>query len=85
MIEKLGTHEVVKRGQSIFETQLKPLFVNESPDSFLAIDVLSGDYEVAADDLTPGQRLRARHPGAKIYLRRVGDEAAYYVGGGYEA
>ena len=69
---------------ALFEQRIKPLVANENPDSFLAIDVLSGDYELAADDLTPSDKLRARHQNARIFLRRVGDEAAYTVGGGYQ-
>jgi hypothetical protein len=69
------------RAQTIFETQIKTRVTEESPDAFLAIDVVSGDYEVAPDDITPGDRLRERHPDAQVFLRRVGDEAAYFIGG----
>jgi hypothetical protein len=69
---------------ALFEQRIKPLVVNENPDDFLAIDIVSGDYEVAADDLTPSATLRARHQDSRIFLRRVGDECAYTVGGGYQ-
>ena len=65
----------------IFEQHIKPLVAGENPDDFLAIDIVSGDYEIAADDLTPGDKLRERHQSARVFLRRVGDEAAYTVGG----
>ena len=73
------------QANALFEERIKSLVADKEPDDFLAIDVLSGDYEVAADDLTPSDKLRERHQNARIFLRRVGDEAAYTVGGGYQA
>ena len=76
-------HSTIGRGQSIFEAQVAARLTDENPDDFLLIDVLSGDYEVASDETTGRANLRTRHPDAVIYLRRVGDDAAYTVGGGY--
>ena len=72
------------QANALFEDRIKPQVAKEDPDRFLAIDVVSGDYEIAADDLTPVEILRARHHNARIFLRRVGDQAAYTVGGGYQ-
>ncbi len=80
----LETGTIGDHANAIFEQRLRPLVAGEDPDAFLAIDIISGDYEVASDDITPGDRLRERHQGARIFLRRVGDEAAYTVGGGYQ-
>lgn len=77
-------HDTIQRGQILFETQIAERVHGEAPNDFLAIDTLSGDYEIAPDDLTPSLRLRERHPDAIIYVRRVGDEAAYTVGGGFQ-
>ncbi len=84
MIAEPELHSTIERGQSIFEECVRPLVADDDPNDFLAIDIISGDYEVAPDDLMPSDKLRARHPDAVIYLRRVGDEAAYTVGGGYQ-
>ena len=73
----------IERGQSIFEAQIATRLTDENPDDFLLIDVVSGDYEVAHDETAGRAKLRTRHPDAVIYLRRVGDDAAYTVGGGY--
>ncbi|MBV9849589.1 MAG: hypothetical protein JO250_07865 [Armatimonadetes bacterium] len=71
------------QAEAIFEAQIKPGLLDADPEDFLAIDVNTGDYEIARDDMTPGDRLRERHPDARIFLRRVGDQAAYTVGWGY--
>lgn len=75
---------VGERANALFEQRIKPLVAGEDPYAFLAIDINSGDFEVAPDDITPGNKLRERHQGAQVFLRRVGDEAAYTVGGGYQ-
>lgn len=84
MITESKPHDTIERGQRIFQAQIEARVSGENPDDFIAIDILSGDYEIASDDITPSQRLRVRHPNAVIYLRRVADEAAYSVGGGYQ-
>jgi len=73
-----------ERADAIFEQRIKPLVAGEDPNAFLAIDILSGNFEVAQNDITPGDKLRARHQDARIFLRRVGDEAAYTTGGGHQ-
>jgi len=83
MIAEPELYTTIERGQRIFEAQVAARLTEENPDDFLLIDVLSGDYEVAPDEITGRASLRTRHPDAVIYLRRVGDDAAYTVGGGY--
>lgn len=44
------------------------------------VDVESGDYEVADDDLTASNRLLARRPEAMLYGLLVGRDYAYRLG-----
>ena len=76
-------HEVITLGQQLFESRIAPLVSGHRPDDFLAIDVLSGDFETDEDDMTAEDRLRTRQPDADLFVRRVGDVAAHLVGGGY--
>ncbi len=80
----LENQTVGDRANAIFKERIKPLVVGEDPNDFLAIDIVSGDYAIASDDVTPSDKLRKQHHGAQIFVRRVGDEAAYTVGGGYQ-
>ncbi len=84
MIAEPRSNDTIERGQRLFETQIEPRLTGRNPDDFLVIDVLSGDYEVSSDEISGRDSLRVRRPDAIIYLRRVGDEAAYTVGGGYQ-
>lgn len=81
-MQTLELEPLAERANALFEARIKAELVSENPNHFLAIDVKSGDYEVSPDDLTPGDKLRARHPDALVFLRRVGDESAYFIGGG---
>ena len=51
----------------------------------MALDVESGDYEVADDALGAGAGLRRRRPDASVYLMRVGRPAAFRLGGRFLA
>ncbi len=84
MIAEQDSISTVDRGRIVFEEQIAPRLSGENPDDFLFIDVLSGDYEISQDEISGRTLLRARHPNAVVYLRRVGDEAAYTVGGGFQ-
>ncbi len=84
MITEQNSSSTINRGQVIFEEQIAPHLSSENPDDFLFIDVLSGDYEISQDEISGRTLLRARRPNAAVYLRRVGDEAAYTVGGGFQ-
>lgn len=45
------------------------------------VDIESGDYEVADDDLSASDRMLARKPDARLYGLRVGRDYAYRLGG----
>jgi hypothetical protein len=80
--------EIARRGKDLYEGHVRGEVeaggANEG--RFLAIDVDSGDHEVADDALGAGAGLRRRRPDATIYLMRVGrpgerPRAAYRLGG----
>jgi hypothetical protein len=73
--------EIVKRGNAIFEKDIRPHLKGRDPMDFVVIDIETGSYEVDADHLTANGRLRARIPDAQIYARRVGSRCAYHFGG----
>jgi hypothetical protein len=72
--------EVARIGNEIYERRVKPLLKPEDDGKFMAIDIVSGEYEVDSDDYTAVMRLRGRIPGAEIWLMRAGFPAAYKLG-----
>lgn len=76
------SEEVARRGEEIYERSIRAEVEADNDGRFLALDVLSGDYEVADGALPASARLRERRPGAVLYLMRVGRPAAFRLGGG---
>lgn len=68
---------IAERANTLFEARIKPQLGSINPNDFLAIDINSGDYETGPEDLPTCDNLRWRRPDARVYLRRVGDDAAY--------
>lgn len=79
------TEEVARRGQEIYEREIRRKVEPGQVGRFLVVDIESGDYEVADDDLTASEGLLARRPGAMLYGLRVGRDYAYRLGGGFRA
>jgi hypothetical protein len=77
----LSHEEFARRGQDVYDRVVRPALRPEDQDKFVAIDVLTGDYEMDRDDYTATERMLGRRPGAQIWLARAGHRAAYRIGG----
>ena len=68
--------EFARRGDDIYERQIKPVIEAGNEGKYVAIDIESGDYEVDVDELVATDRLSARHADAQVWLRRIGPRFA---------
>jgi hypothetical protein len=75
------TEEIARRGREVYEREVRHAVEPEHRGRFLVLDVQSGDYEIADDDLEASERLLERRPGALLYGLRIGEAAAYRIGG----
>jgi len=73
--------EYARRGDAIYDRDLRPLIESEHRGKYVAIDIESGAYEVDADELEASDRLLARVPDAQTWLRRIGSRYARRIGG----
>ena len=71
------TKEVVARGKEIYREQIQEQVEPQEKGKFVAIDILSGDYEVDPEHIPAVQRIRKRRPDAELYVGRVGYPSAY--------
>jgi hypothetical protein len=74
---------VTDRGTQIYNQRLRSTL--ETPDNqgrLVAVEVVSGDYELAdgPDYLPALLRLRGRHEDAQVYILRIGYPAAFSRG-----
>jgi len=77
---RYSPEEMEKRADAIFE-RIRPRLKRARKRDFLAIDVVTGDYEIDTDEMAASERLHARIPDAQIWMRRVGSPYARHFGG----
>jgi hypothetical protein len=68
-----------RQGQEAFDRFVKPNLRPGDDGKFVAVDILSGSYEIDSDDNQATGRLMARLPGARIWLLRVGQPTTYRI------
>jgi hypothetical protein len=78
---RYGKEEFARRGDEIYEAQIRPRLTADDEGKFAAIDIESGEYEVADDELGACDKLGARLPEAQIWLVRVGSRYLHRFGG----
>ncbi|MEX2140716.1 MAG: hypothetical protein WD894_15750 [Pirellulales bacterium] len=74
--------EVVRRGQDLYERNIRARVEPENKGKMLAIDVDSGEYSLADDSLTALDQIKAKSPDASVYILRVGFPTAVKIGAG---
>jgi hypothetical protein len=75
------TDEVGRRGRELYEKKIRAQVEPAHTGKFLVLDIVTGDYEIAEDDLTASDRLLARNPHAVLYGLRIGSPTTYRLGG----
>ena len=69
---RYSKEEFARRGDAIYENAILPKLTANDVGKFLAIDIETGEYKIAADEMSAGDRLRARRPDAQIWMVRIG-------------
>ena len=82
---RYSREEFARRGQELFDRDVRPTLRADHDGQVVAIDIESGGYEIDPDDFTATDRVLRRHPDAQIWLVRVGEPAAYRLGAGSAA
>jgi hypothetical protein len=75
------TEQIGRRGQEIYERDIRPKVMPQHKGKFLVLDIETGQYEIDADDSQAEERLKARVPGAVMCGVRIGYTSAYTLGG----
>jgi hypothetical protein len=77
---RYSKEEFARRGDAIYENDLRSIVEPENEGKFVAIDIETGTYEVDSDELAASDRLLSRIPDAQIWLRRIGSRYARHFG-----
>ena len=77
---RYAMEEYARRGDAVYERDLRPLIEPGEDGKYVAIDIETGAYEVDANELAAADRLLARVPDAQTWLRRIGSRYARRIG-----
>lgn len=77
---RYSKEEHAGRGTDLYEHQVRPQVEAGNHGKVVALDVDSGNFEVAADTLTAADRLLARYPDAQIWFTRIGHRGVHRFG-----
>ena len=74
------TEEVARLGQELYDQQIRRKVEERYRGQFLVLDVETGEYEIAPDDLTASDQALKKNPQAKLFGLRIGSPTAYRLG-----
>jgi hypothetical protein len=69
---RYSKEEFARRGDEIYERDIRSRLKPEDKGKFVLIDIETGAYEIDPDELAASDRLLARYPEAQIWMVRVG-------------
>jgi len=73
--------DVLQRGRSLYETNLRAQLEPEHFGEFLILNVDTGEYEIDRDDVAASRRARLRFADAPLLTLRIGHTTAFRLGG----
>jgi hypothetical protein len=77
---RYSKEEFARRGNEIYETQVRPLVEEGNHGKIVAIDIETGAFELAKDTMTASDRLLERYPDAQIWCIRIGYKGVHRFG-----
>jgi hypothetical protein len=77
---RYSMEEHARRGTALYEHQVRPRVEAGNQGRIVAIDVDTGDFEIADHSLGACERLLARCPDAQIWCVRIGYPAVHRFG-----
>jgi hypothetical protein len=78
---RYSKEEFARRGDELYETQVRPQVEAGNHSKIVAIDLETGDFEVDRSEIAACDRLETRHPDAQIWIVRIGSRHVRRFGG----
>ena len=79
-IPRYSKEEFARRGNEIYETQVRQQVEEGNYGKIVAIDIETGAFEVADDTIAATDRLYDRVPDAQPWVIRIGHRTVYRFG-----
>jgi hypothetical protein len=78
---RYSKEEFARRGDEIYESQVRQQVEADNHGKIVAIDIETGDFEVDQSETAACDRLEARRPDAQIWIVRIGSRHVRRFGG----
>ena len=77
---RYSKQELARRGQELYESGIRQQVEAGNEGKIVAIDIETGNFEVADNVLSATNRLFDRYPDAQPWVIRIGHRAVYHFG-----
>lgn len=77
---RYSKEEFARRGDEIYESQVRQQVAEGNHGKFVAIDIETGTFELADDTMTATRQLYERVPDAQPWVVRIGYRAVHRFG-----
>lgn len=77
---RYSKEEFARRGNKIYETQVRSQVEAGNYGKIVAIDIETGAFELADNTLTATEQLYERYPDAQPWVIRIGHRSVYRFG-----
>lgn len=77
---RYSKEELARRGQELYESGIRQQVEAGNEGKIVAIDIETGNFEVANNVLPATHRLFERNPDAQPWVIRIGHRAVYHFG-----
>lgn len=78
---RYSPQEVESRAHEIYEREIRPRIEAGNTGKYVVIDIESGEFELADDDVQATKCMLKKRPNAVLFGLRVGYPTAYTLGG----
>jgi hypothetical protein len=77
---RYSKEEFAQRGDLIYQTQIRPQVEESNHGKIVAIDIETGDFEIANSSMLAVDKLYERKPDAQPWVIRIGHRAVFRFG-----
>ena len=78
---RYSKEEIACRGDAIYDKNVRPQLKPKDKGKFAAVDIETGEFAIAGEELAACDKLRARIPDAQIWMVRIGSRYVHRFGG----
>ena len=72
--------DIAMRGEELYKENIQDMVEEEHKGKFLVVDIDTGDFAIADEDLEATDLLLSKQPNATVYGLRIGFPTAYRIG-----